>query len=139
MANRLIPYNKNLKAKANVLRNNSTLGEILLWQKIKARALGVEFHRQVPINEFIVDFYCHELMLAIEVDGNSHDEDKAQRYDIERLKILESLGVRFIRFADWEVKQEMNGVVEALRNKIDLYASRNEITDKHIAFDCLYK
>jgi len=47
--------------------------EVLLWNQIKGKAFGYEFHRQVPVDEFIVDFYCHELMLAIEIDGNSHD------------------------------------------------------------------
>jgi very-short-patch-repair endonuclease len=71
--NIIIPYNPNLKQFARHLRNNSTLSEILLWKQIKNKAFGIEFHRQVPIDEFIVDFYCHELMLAIEIDGISHD------------------------------------------------------------------
>jgi very-short-patch-repair endonuclease len=71
--NVIIPYDPRLKQFARYLRNNSTLSEILLWKQIKNKALGIEFHRQVPIDEFIVDFYCHELMLAIEIDGISHD------------------------------------------------------------------
>ena len=74
--------------------------------------MGVEFHRQVPIDNFIVDFYCHELMLAIEIDGSSHDEK--QDYDQNRQTILENLGVRFIRFRDIDVKQRMGWVLEEL-------------------------
>jgi very-short-patch-repair endonuclease len=66
--NKILFYNPDLKEAARKLRKNSTLSEILLWQKIKGKALGYEFHRQVPINEFIVDFYCHELKLIIEID-----------------------------------------------------------------------
>jgi hypothetical protein len=46
----------------------------LLWRQIKGQTLKYEFHRQVPIDEFIVDFYCHELKLAIEIDGDSHND-----------------------------------------------------------------
>ena len=76
MKNKIIPYNPKLKELARELRKNSTLSEVLLWIKIKGKAMGVEFHRQVPIDNFIVDFYCHELMLTIEIDGSSHDENK---------------------------------------------------------------
>ena len=80
--NTIIPYNPKLKQFARELRNNSTLSEVLLWRQVKGQALKYEFHRQVPIDEFIVDFYCHELMLAIEIDGNSHN-DKFN-YDMNR-------------------------------------------------------
>jgi len=73
MANKIIPYNPKLKALARQLRKNSTLSEVLLWQKIKQKGYGVQFHRQVPLLEYIVDFYCHELKLAIEIDGDSHN------------------------------------------------------------------
>jgi very-short-patch-repair endonuclease len=72
--NTIIPYSPKLKQFARDLRNNSTLSEVLLWRQINGLALRYELHRQVPIDEFIVDFYCHELMLAIEIDGNSHND-----------------------------------------------------------------
>jgi very-short-patch-repair endonuclease len=112
MKNKIIPYNPKLKELARELRKNSTLSEVLLWLKIKGKTMGVEFHRQVPIDNFIVNFYCHELMLAIEVDGSSHDEK--QDYDQNRQLILENLGVRFIRFSDIDVKQKMGWVLEEL-------------------------
>lgn len=112
MKNKIIPYNPKLKKLARELRKNSTLSEVLLWLKIKEKVMGVEFHRQVPIDNFIVDFYCHELMLAIEIDGNSHDDK--QDYDQNRQQILENLGVRFIRFRDIDVKQKMGWVLEEL-------------------------
>jgi very-short-patch-repair endonuclease len=114
--NNLISYNQELKAKARRLRNESTFSEILLWLKIKGKTFGYEFHRQVPINEYIVDFYCHELRLAIEIDGCSHDN----KYDYDQLrqKKLEFLGVRFIRFNDIDVKRNMNDVLRALEIRI---------------------
>ena len=78
--NNFIPYNPKLREFARFLRNNSTFPEILLWKEIKNKSLGVEFKRQVPILEYIVDFYCQELKLVIEIDGHIHNfryvEDK---------------------------------------------------------------
>ena len=110
--NKIIPYNKNLKHFARELRKNSTLAEVLLWQNIKGKCYGYEFHRQVPLNEYIVDFYCHELKLAIEIDGNSHDFKF--EYDKLRQKKLESMGISFIRFSDYDVKRNINDVLRAL-------------------------
>ncbi len=60
MKNKIIPYQPYLKELARKLRKNSTLSEVLLWQKIKQRAYEVQYHRQVPMLDYIVDFYCHE-------------------------------------------------------------------------------
>ena len=73
MKRKIIPYNPKLKELARELRNNSTKAEIILWLKLKNKQLyGYDFHRQKPIDNYIVDFFCQELMLAIEVDGYSH-------------------------------------------------------------------
>ena len=66
------------------------------------------------IDEFIVDFYCKDLLLAIEVDGSSHDSDGAQIKDKKRQKRLESLGVSFLRFDDLEVKKDMLNVLREI-------------------------
>ena len=110
--NNLIHYNPALREKARSLRNESTFSEILLWLKIKGKAFGYEFHRQVPIDEYIVDFYCHELCLAIEIDGSSHNNK--YDYDLKRQRKLEALGVKFVRFDDINVKRNMNDVLRAL-------------------------
>ena len=57
---------------ARELRQNMTLSEVLLWQEIKGKQLGIQFSRQIPIDEYIVDFYCKNLQLAVEIDGESH-------------------------------------------------------------------
>lgn len=70
---KILRYNPALKEKARELRNNSTRTEILLWTFLKGKQLrGYDFHRQKPIDEYIVDFFCNELMLAVEIDGVSH-------------------------------------------------------------------
>jgi len=86
-----------------------------LWQAIRRKQLGVEFHRQVPIDQFIVDFYCHELLLAIEVDGSSHDSPDAAARDAERQQRLEGLGVSVLRFRDAEVIGQGDAVARAIK------------------------
>jgi len=64
---KIIPYNPELVDLAKKLRNNMTLGEIALWREIKSKKLGVRFSRQIPIDRYIVDFYCKDPQLAIEI------------------------------------------------------------------------
>lgn len=116
MRNKIIPYNPKLKYYARELRKNSTLCEVLLWQKIRKRALGVQFHRQIPMLNYIVDFYCHEIGLAIEIDGSSHDYK--YEYDAKRQGALEKEGVTFIRFTNDEIKHHMFSVLLALEEKV---------------------
>ena len=117
MRTKIIPYNSKLKRLARKLRKNSTLSEILLWKQIKGKKLGCEFHRQVPIDNYIVDFYCHELNLVIEIDGDSHNYFGEN--DIIRQEKLEMFGIKFIRFNDKFVKKDMDGVLRLLKIKID--------------------
>ncbi len=119
MRNKILPYNPALKELAQKLRQQGILSEVLLWKKIKNKSLGIEFHRQVPLDNYIVDFYCHELMLAIEIDGNSHEHSEVQVNDVLRQETLERLGVNFIRFNDKDVKKSMNQVIYVLQVKIE--------------------
>ena len=119
MPNRIIYYRKANKAFAIKLRNESTYAEALLWKYIRNRSLGVQFHRQVPLDKFIVDFYCHELKLAVEIDGITHEGSEAEQRDETRQKRLEDLGVSFIRFADNDVKTNIQGYYTALQMKVD--------------------
>lgn len=113
----IIPYNPKLKMLARELRNNSTLSEVLLWRHLNKKQMrGYDFDRQKPIDNFIVDFYCNELMLAIEIDGVSH-ENRHEEDDIRQSR-LESLGIRFLRFYDSDVKGNMQGVVTVIEEWI---------------------
>ncbi len=80
---------------------------------------GYDFHRQKPIGNYIVDFFCSDLMLAIEIDGISHDEKNNK--DIKRQKQIENLGISFLRFNDIDVKKNIEGVVVAIEKWIDKY------------------
>ena len=123
---RIIPYNKNLKSLARVLRANMKLSEVLLWNELKQKKMmGFDFDRQRPIDRYIVDFYCKELFLAIEIDGESHEGIVASRKDFIRQTRLESLGVRFLRFDDIEVKCCMDEVVARIQEWIE--AHRDDI------------
>ena len=115
-----IYYNPILKHRSQNLRNNSTLGEILLWQQLKGRKMkGYQFMRQKPINNYIVDFYCSKLQLVIEVDGETHLYDGAREKDESRQNKLESLGLQFLRFDDLEVKQNIETVLIRIEEWID--------------------
>ena len=92
-----------------------TFGEVLLWNELKDdKFWGFDFDRQRCIDNYIVDFYCKDLMLAIEVDGMSHNFEEAFIKDEVRQSRLESLGVTFIRFTEAEVKRDMQNVILAL-------------------------
>jgi very-short-patch-repair endonuclease len=111
---KIIPYNSKLAPLVRKLRNNMTLGEVLLWQEIKNKQLGIRFSRQIPIDNYIVDFYCKDLMLVIEVDGGSHYHEGQPEKDAMRQKRLESFGVNFLRFDDMDVKKNMSFVLNEI-------------------------
>lgn len=97
-----------------------THGEVLLWQRIRRKSLDYQFHRQIPLLEYIVDFYCHELLLAIEVDGGVHKHPELSINDLERQKKIESYGVHFLRFDNKEIKQDINSVLREIEHWIKL-------------------
>ncbi len=114
---KIIPYDPNLKELASQLRKNMTLSEVLLWNELKQKKiLGYDFDRQRPIDKFIVDFYCKKLNLAIEIDGDTHIF--RYDYDEERQRVLEKLGVHFLRFEDIEVKKNMSNVLRVIEDWI---------------------
>ena len=117
MANKIIPYNKNLKIRARELRKNMTPAEDLVWQHIRKKSLGVEFHRQVPLLNYIVDFYCHEIGLAIEIDGKIHKYNFLE--DAKRQGEIEKHGVSFLRFTNEEVFSKITSVKQRILNYIE--------------------
>lgn len=123
MKNKIIPYNPKLKQLARQLRKNSSLPEVLLWQNLKKSAFGVQFHRQVPMLKYIVDFYCHEIGLAIEIDGNSHDHSFL--YDAKRQGELEAYGVKFLRFSNDEVKNNMFSILLVIEETLKKLTKEN--------------
>jgi very-short-patch-repair endonuclease len=115
----IILYNPKLKEIARQLRNNSTLSEVLLWLELKGKMMrGYDFHRQKPIDNYIVDFFCHELMLVIEIDGITHTWEEVAVNDEIRQRKIESLGIQFLRFDDKEIKQNMSFVLNTIHDWI---------------------
>ena len=109
-------YNKRLQPYANKLRKNMTKGEACLWKYVlRAGQLGgYKFRRQRPILNYIVDFACLELMLVIEVDGFTHEEEEAVARDRERDDALQAVGFTVLRFSNSEVLSriaEVSGIV----------------------------
>lgn len=116
---KIIPYNPILKKRAQDLRNNSTKSEIKLWMYLKGTQMcGYDFHRQKPLDNFIVDFFCNELMLAIELDGYSHMLDETVEKDKIKEQRMRELGVTIIRFDDDEVMFDINNVLRVIEGWI---------------------
>jgi very-short-patch-repair endonuclease len=112
-----LPYNPNLKNNSRNLRKAGNLSEVLLWKELRAdKFLGYSFYRQKPILNYIVDFYCKELGLVIEIDGSSHD-DKIE-YDTERDRQMSVLGLTVLRIKDADVKKDMQNVLRVIENQI---------------------
>lgn len=107
--------NPALKKIRKILRHNMPRPEVRLWIELKGKKLkGYKFRRQHSIDRYVVDFYCPELMLAIELDGNSHCGEMMELYDSRRQELIESYGVKFLRFKNSDVNQNIGGVIEEI-------------------------
>ena len=112
---KIIPYNPKLTALARKLRNESTETEIYLWLKLKGKQMyGYDFHRQKPIDNYIIDFFCYDLLLGIEVDGYSHEIVEVYNKDRIKEKRMNELGITILRFSDFEVLKDMENVIRAI-------------------------
>ena len=110
-----LPRSKRLKKYSRSLRSNMTDAEILLWSKIRRKAIaGHQFYRQKIIGDYIVDFYCHSGKLVIEVDGGQHYEPEGKRKDALRDEYMAELGLKVLRFSDREVLENLDVVVEVI-------------------------
>jgi very-short-patch-repair endonuclease len=102
------------KPRRQALRSNMTETEEKLWQILRGKQMGVKFRRQHGIGHYITDFYCPELKLVIEVDGDSHSSADAQTYDTIRHDFMASLGIITLRFTNDEVMQNIEGIHQHL-------------------------
>lgn len=108
-----LPYNPKLKDRAKALRKAGNLPEVLFWQRVhKKKFKGLDFDRQKIIGNYIVDFYCPNCQVVIEIDGSSHDDK--QEYDAKRDEFLESLGLNVIHISAKDVLQELDNVMQSL-------------------------
>lgn len=116
---KIIPYNPALKKLARKLRNNATKAERVLWHSLSGKqCFGYDFHRQKPIGNYIVDFFCQELMLAIEVDGVSHNQKSVQEKDRAKEEFLNSIGITVLRFQDSEIYPENRDALRAIEEYV---------------------
>ena len=102
------------------LRNDMPPSEILLWSKLRGKQLlGMKFRRQYSVGPYCIDFFCSEISLAVELDGDSHFTDEAKRYDQERQRWIESFGIRFLRFTNTDVHENLEGVLHVIARAIE--------------------
>ncbi|MCX6150107.1 MAG: endonuclease domain-containing protein [Ignavibacteriales bacterium] len=114
-------YNKSTeKEKRRSLRNNSTYGEKLLWVYIRKRQVCDErFLREYSVDKYVIDFYCPDLHLAIEIDGPTHFENnEAIEYDRRRQSYLENYNIKFLRYTDDEVKGNLDKVLKKIEEEV---------------------
>ncbi|RKY94255.1 MAG: hypothetical protein DRQ13_08475, partial [Ignavibacteriae bacterium] len=115
-------YNKSSeKEKRRKLRQNQTNAEELVWRYLRNKQmLGYKFKRQYSLDHFVIDFYCPELKLAVELDGESHNNPEQREYDIKRQKYLEEFNIKFVRIKDDELQGNPNKAFLKIEDSIKL-------------------
>ena len=94
--------------------------EVLLWKNLKRRQLhGERFLRQFGVDEYVLDFYCPRLNLAIEVDGSSHFTGDAETYDRARQSHIEAYGIHFLRYTNTNIYSNLDGVLQSICQYVD--------------------
>jgi len=110
-----LPFNPKLRETAKELRKSRNLSEVLMWRRLSKRKFkGYDFDRQKIIGNFIVDFYCIDCRVVIEIDGNSHNEKK--EYDCERDIFFNGLGLTVIHISAYDVFNRLDDVMIMLHN-----------------------
>ena len=111
----MLPYDKQLKALSQHLRKNMTDAENMLWLKLRRKQLkGHPFYRQKIIGKYIVDFYCPEANLVIELEGGQHYSEAGQAKDKTRDDVLKKMGIKVLRFSDRDIFENIGGVMEGI-------------------------
>jgi len=113
-------YNKKLRSNSRALRKKMTDAELALWKHLRRKqVLGLQFYRQKPLLNFIVDFYCPRAKLVIELDGGQHYEPNAQSSDELRDKTLGKLKLKVLRFDNSQVLEEIDSVLEFIHREVE--------------------
>ena len=111
--------NSGTKRAAHILRRNMTKAEAVLWKKLRDRKIfNTKFRKQHPIYIFIVDFYCHEYKVVIEVDGEIHNNEETRQYDLGRAEVLTRFGLKVIRFTNEQILYDMESVITKILGEI---------------------
>lgn len=105
--------------RARELRRRLTLPEVVLWQALRGRRLdGIRFRRQHPVGPYILDFYCEDAKLAVEVDGSGHEHPDQGRHDDRRTEWLGLRGIGVLRIAARDVLADLEGVLARLKGRV---------------------
>lgn len=126
---RFLEYPKSSIPKARENRQKQTEAEKTFWNLVRNNKLGIKFKRQVPFGPYILDFYCHTGMLAVELDGNQHYEKEGREYDKKRDEFLSSYGIIVLRFLNSEFLSNQAGVLGFILEKIEERKSKNPHPD----------
>ena len=110
--------NENLKQNARALRKGMTKEEILLWNNL-LRRYQPRFHRQYVIGNYIVDFYCHQAGLVVELDGSQHYTPEKMEYDRKRTEYFKRQGLLVIRFSNLDVTRRFRDVCEEIHRNVE--------------------
>ena len=113
----ILPYTKDARELASQLRKKMTSSEKIFWSATKNSKLGIVVRRQMPILDYVVDFYIKEIGLAIEIDGSVHDSNNLE--DGLRQARIEKLGVRFVRFTNKQITCDLSFVLKKLKTIIE--------------------
>jgi very-short-patch-repair endonuclease len=115
---------KALKTRRRELRKNMTEAELIIWSCLKnKKILGQKFRRQFGVGQFILDFYCPKLKLAIEIDGIIHQQEGHPEYDKERELYLNTGNIKVLRFTNKDVFNNLNIVLERIKKEIEILIS----------------
>ena len=104
---------------AEALRKNMTEAEKVVWERLCKNQLGVRIRRQPPICKYIADYYCHELKLVIEIDGEIHLSKENKESDISRDITLNEFGIQIIRFTNDQVINNLDQIIDEIKTKIE--------------------
>ena len=115
--------NKKLKENAQTLRKHMTKEEAHLWYQFLCR-YPLRFRRQYIIGNYIVDFYCHQASLVVELDGSQHYTPEEMEYDQKRTEFLKSQGLKVIRFSNLDVMHNFRTVCEAIYQEAEARTAR---------------
>jgi len=115
----MLQYNRKLKDKSRLLRRNQTESEKKLWSRLRGKQLqGIQFYRQKPIGNYIVDFFAPMVKLVIEIDGSQHRQEDSLLRDENRDAYLKNLGLKVMRFNSRVVLMDINAVVEVIYREV---------------------
>jgi very-short-patch-repair endonuclease len=138
----IIAYNKKSQtSRRRALRHSMPKAEVILWEKLSRKRMhGYKFGPQYGVDQYVIDFYCPRLKLAIEIDGDSHFVFGAEEYDKDRQEYIETFGIRFLRFTNVDVYENIDGVCLSIYDEIEkregnikeLPVSFTHLVTKHI-------